>query len=180
MHTYIALLRGINVGGRNSLPMKKLVELFGGMGLENIQTYIQSGNVVFQSSRTSASRLQSDIGKDLNAACSFEPDILVLTNQEFSVIMDNCPFDRGEAELKSVHIFFLKSKPEKSSLDRLDSLCSSTEKFELGEKALYLYAPDGIGRSKLAAGVEKAVGVSTTARNWRTVMRLAEMAKSNS
>lgn len=173
MKEYIALLRGVNVGGKNKLPMKELVDILESLGYQDVRTYIQSGNVVF-SSHTKVGKSQSDeISRAILSKMGFAPKVLLLDRERFQRSIEHNPFpvDNG----KVLHFFFFDAAPPKPDIDRLEQLRAGTEKFELAENLMYLYAPDGIGRSKLAASVEKAVGVSVTARNWNTVEKLRSM-----
>jgi uncharacterized protein (DUF1697 family) len=175
MQTYIALLRGINVGGHHKLPMKALRGLLENLGLQNVQTYIQSGNVVFQSQEADTEELASQISAAIEKHHGFEPRILILTAAEMETAVRANPFPEAEAEPKSLHLFFLVAIPDSPDLARLDELKNDNEQFELIDKVFYLHAPDGIGRSKLVEKVGKYINVSMTARNWRTVSKIMEM-----
>jgi uncharacterized protein (DUF1697 family) len=176
MNTFIALFRGINVGGNNILPMRDLVKVLEGLGLENVKTYIQSGNVVFQSVNTNAFELSQEISATIEITHGFAPQVLLLGMKELQDAIASNPFPEGEREPKTLHLFFLDSIPQNPDLETLESIKTDSEQFELINKVFYLHAPDGIGRSKLAAKVEKAVGVAATARNWRTVSEVMSMA----
>jgi uncharacterized protein (DUF1697 family) len=176
MATYIALLRGINVGGTGSLPMKELVAILELLGCRNVKTYIQSGNAVFEHKSTAAAKLAGKITAAIRERCGFAPHTIVLDNKEQAKIVKQNPFPQGEAEPKTLHVFFLESKPTKAAMTSLDDLKSDSEQFELRGTAFYFFAPDGIGRSKLAANVERKLGVTATSRNWRTVGKLLEIA----
>jgi uncharacterized protein (DUF1697 family) len=173
VNTYIALFRGINVGGRNILPMKDLVVVLEGMGCRNVKTYIQSGNVVFQNKKSQSDKIARDISSEISKHHNFEPKVLLLKETELQQAVDNNPFDTKEG--KALHFFFLDSYPKDAQLERLHEIKSKSEEFELNKNIFYLYAPDGIGRSKLAAKVEQCLGVPTTARNWNTVSKLLSM-----
>jgi len=175
MNTIIALLRGINVGGHNKLPMKALKALLEELSLANVQTYIQSGNVVFQSERADLPALAQEIGETINAHHGFEPQIMLLSLAELATAVSHNPFPATDEQHKTLHFYFLSAAPPDPDLSSLEAIKSDTEQFELIDAVFYLHAPDGIGRSKLAAKVEKAVGVAATARNWRTVSTLLEM-----
>jgi len=176
MNTYIALLRGINVGGRNILPMKELAALLADLGLKNVKTYLASGNVVFQSETTDLNALTGDIAAAIGHNHGFTPQILIRSIQELQRAIAANPFPEGESEPKTLHVYFLESVPTNPDLERLDSLKTASERYELAGSVFYLYAPDGIGRSKLAANVEKALGVPATARNWRSANKVMAMA----
>lgn len=178
MKTYIALLRGINVGGNNKLPMKELVTVLEKMGLHNIKTYIQSGNVVFQSKRADTAALSQEITEAISESHGFKPYIFLLGIEAVQTAFKANPFPEGEDEPKSLNFFFLDGTLEQPNLEALEPLKTETEHFQLIGNVLYLHAPDGIGRSKMAAKISKGwKGVNVTARNWRTVSKVVELAK---
>lgn len=176
MKTWVALFRGINVGGNNILPMKELVAALENVGCQEVETYIQSGNTVFRSEETDASLLSNRIGAAIKESHSFEPRILVLGSGEVERVVGSNPFPEAESEPKSLHVYFLSSSPERPDLEALEGIKGDRERFVLEGDVFYLYAPDGVGKSKLAAKAEKLLGVSATARNWRTVRKLLAMA----
>ena len=176
MQTYIALFRGINVGGNNILPMRNLVELLEALGLRFVKTYIQSGNAVFQSETSNAAELEQQISTTIGQHFGFSPQVLLLTITAFQDVIAANPFPSGENEPKSLHLYFLDSAPENPDLEMLKNLKANDEQFELLGNVFYLYASAGIGRSKLANKVEKALGVRATARNWRSVSKIHVLA----
>jgi uncharacterized protein (DUF1697 family) len=173
VNTYIALFRGINVGGKTVLPMKDLVEILEGMGCEKVRTYIQSGNAIFQCNKDHSSNIGRDISSGILESIGFEPKVLLLEKAELQDAINNNPFDTDDG--KALHFFFLDSHPTHPDLEQLLSVKSKSEEFKLNKCIFYLHAPDGIGRSKLAAKVEQALGVPATARNWNTVSKLMAM-----
>lgn len=173
----IALFRGINVGGKNILPMKTLTSALTGVGLDRVRTYIQSGNVVFRSGKSDPHLLSREIKTAIAKSHGLEPEVLVLSVDELRSAMNGCPFAGGETDPKTLHLLFLASVPTEPDLERLEELKISSERFQLADRVFYLLAPEGIARSKLAANVERAMGVPTTARNWRTATRLLSMAE---
>lgn len=168
MNFYVALLRGINVGGKNILPMKELIAVLENLGLTNVQTYIQSGNVVFQFDGSSPQELSPNIQAAILLSHGFAPKVTILSGQEFHLAMAANPFPEATTEPKSLHLFFLNSVPVNPDLEKLISLKTQSERFELIDQVFYLHTPESFGRSKLAANVEKSLGVALTARNWRT------------
>lgn len=176
MATSILLLRGINVGGNNPLPMKELVEILESLGLENVRTYIQSGNVVFESSGGPRETLGEEIAAAIEERRGFRPHVLVLSADRLREAMEANPYPEAETDPKRLHLFFLASPPPAPDLDALDEARDPTERFDLEGDVFYLHAPEGVGRSKLASKAEKLLGVEATARNWRTVQKLVEMA----
>lgn len=177
MNTYAALIRGINVGGRNSLPMKELVALLAELGCEQINTYIQSGNAVFQSD-LSTEELPEEIASAINSRRSFKPHVMVLSEQTFMQALASNPFPEGEADPKTLHLGFLDSVPTSPDLVRLKTLQAPGEQFKLTGQVFYLLAPNGIGRSKLAGGAEKSLGTAMTMRNWKTARKIGAMLES--
>ncbi|MEM9151310.1 MAG: DUF1697 domain-containing protein [Cyanobacteria bacterium P01_F01_bin.3] len=175
MRTYIALLRGINVGGKNKLPMKSLVALLEELGCQQVRTYIQSGNAVFSHETTNSTELANRISAAIKESHGFEPRVLLLEKEALEKIIAQNPFPAAESEPKTLHVYFLESVPLQPDLEGLESVKLDSERFALKANAFYLHAPDGLGRSKLAAKAEKLIGVAATARNWRTVSKLADM-----
>jgi uncharacterized protein (DUF1697 family) len=173
MNRYVALLRGINVGGKHLLPMKSLVEIFELNGCKNVRTYIQSGNVVFDCDGADVTALQTAIQSGIEATFAFKPDVLMIPKNEFLQALTENPFPTDNGRI--LHISFLAETPVKVDRQQLDALKAASEAWHLAGKFFYLYAPEGIGRSKLAAKAEARLGVSATARNWNTVRKLAEM-----
>lgn len=177
MEVYIALFRGINVGGKNKLPMNELVGILEELGCQNVKTYIQSGNVVFKSNENDVSRLLTRISSGIKTYHGLTPYILILNPEEFEKILTNNPFPEAKHDPKTLHVGFLASIPEEPKLGKLESLKAESERYRLIGKTFYLWAPNGIGRSKLAASAEKLLGVPMTDRNWRTVSKILEMVK---
>lgn len=177
MTPYIALLRGVNVGGRGTLPMKELVTIFERLGLDAVRTYIQSGNVVFWSERRVATDLPARISRAIEENRGFAPSVVILGADAVRRAVEANPFPRAAAEPKSLHVGFCDRAPRRPDLARLESLRQGDEAFHLEGAVLYLHLPSGVARSKLAAGAEKALGVPMTSRNWRTMQKLLEMAE---
>lgn len=172
MNTWIALLRGINVGGNHIVPMQGLRVLLARHGCHDVQTYIQSGNVVFRSEDVEAGRAADRITAAIAAHHGFAPRTLVLGREELLEAARRCPFPPEPA--KSVHLYFLAEVPTAPNLAGLGALRTS-ERFVLDERRFYLHTPEGLGSSKLAERIERHLGVAATARNWNTVGKLVEM-----
>lgn len=168
MNTYIALLRGINVGGKNKLPMKELVSAMTKAGFSEVKTYIQSGNVVFQADNAEEEALSALIESNFG----FKPAVMLLTPEQLTQAVQNNPFDEPVGKL--LHLFFCSEVPN-YDLSALEALKTATESFQLIDNVFYLHAPDGIGRSKLAEKVERILGVPATCRNLNTVNKLMTM-----
>jgi uncharacterized protein (DUF1697 family) len=174
--TYIALLRGINVGGSRMLPMKDLKALLEKQGGRDVRTYVQSGNVVFQGAIADTEQLERRLAAAVSKSHGFEPRVLVLTLGALERAAAGNPFPEAVANPKSLHLFFLAGTPKKLDLKAFDAVKAASERFALKGGIFYLHTPDGFGTSKLAARAEKLLGVDATARNWRTVTALIEMA----
>ena len=175
MPTLIALLRGINIGGNNKLPMKELTALLEGMGLRDVQTYIQSGNVVFHSNTKNKTALAAKIGAAIAAQHGFVPQVLLLDADELRKAIADNPYPEAEADPKSLSLLFLVEVPQHPDLKSMEAIKTDSERFKLAGKVLYLHAPEGFGRSRLATRAEKLLGVAASGRNWNTVCKLAEM-----
>ncbi len=175
MNTYIALFRGINVGGTGILPMKDLTAILESLGCAEVKTYIQSGNVVFKRKQIHADKFAKEISDKVLESRGFAPKVLLLEISELEKAIKNNPFNTDGG--KSLHFFFLEAKPTNPDMAKIESVKGNSEKYKLTETVFYLYAPDGVGRSKLAAIVEKCLGVPATARNWNTVSKLISMVK---
>lgn len=179
MKTYIALFRGINVGGHNKMPMKALATLLEGLGLAHVKTYIQSGNVVFQAPESAAVHWSTEIRAAVEGSFGFSPWVLVMDAADLAKAVKANPYPHAEADPKTLHLFFLAAAPASPDLDALDRVKSPTESYTLVGKVFYLHAPDGIGKSKLAERAERLLGVEATARNWRTVREVLALAENN-
>jgi uncharacterized protein (DUF1697 family) len=179
MSSWVVLLRGINVGGKNIVPMKQLSEMLVGLDCQNVQTYIQSGNVLLQHHESNSQTLSKHIAEQMEQSFGFKPHILLLTLTQFECAAANNPFPEAQSEPKTLHVFFIAESATRANLEVLTALKKDNESFSLVEQVFYLHAPEGIGRSKLAAKVEKVFGVPTTARNWSTVSKLLTLAELN-
>jgi len=175
MPTWIALLRGIG-GGIRPLPMKELVVALQGIGLQDVRTYIQSGNVVF-ASRKSAPQLARLIEACVQENFGLQSPTFVLSVAALARAAAGNPFPQAEREPKSLHLFFLAQPATAPKLDAMHELKKPSEQFVLDNQVFYLYAPEGFGTSKLPERVERLLGVRTTARNWRTIGKLLQLAK---
>ena len=176
MNTYILLFRGINVGGKNTIKMKVLVSFLEDQGFSRVRTYIQSGNVVFESD-DDAQHITEKINSAIQQQFGFSPQLLLLSLDDFEDAIRENPFPQAESNPKTLHLGFLTREPEHPKLEELERLKSSTEEFHLKGRVFYLHTPDGIGRSKLAASSERLLGVPMTLRNWNTVMKIFALAE---
>lgn len=178
MAIWISLLRGINVGGRNRVAMADLRQHLEGLGFTSVMTYIQSGNCVFESDIKNSQDISDAIATMILKVYGFQPRVMTLEKSEFDAAVAQNPFsDVPGATLKSVHLYFLSKAPAETTLVELETLKTETETFILNGRVFYLHAPDGIGLSKLASRAEEKMGVDATARNLRTVQRVAGYAE---
>jgi uncharacterized protein (DUF1697 family) len=177
MKTCIALFRGINVGGRNSLPMKELAALLEGLGARKVRTYIQSGNAAFDYAGGDFARLRGRLASAVMGRRGFAPEVLILTLADLEKAMEGNPFPEAETEPATLHLGFLASTPTAPDLKKFEALKAPGERYRLTRRVFYLPAPDGCGKSTWAAGAEKAIGVPMTVRNWRTVCAIGAMAR---
>jgi uncharacterized protein (DUF1697 family) len=157
--------------------MHGLRNLLTRIGCEDVQTYVQSGNAVFQSTQD-ADTIHGNIRAAINEQFGFAPEVCLLTIEDYQSIVVANPFPEAVDTPRYLHVGFLIGAADSPDLEALESAKSATERYELSDNAFYLHAPDGIGRSKLAAKVEKCLGVDTTARNWRTVTKVLALADS--
>ncbi|MCR6660865.1 MAG: DUF1697 domain-containing protein [Asticcacaulis sp.] len=172
---WICLFRGINVGGNNKLPMKDLTKVMLAAGLTDVKTYIASGNVLFRSDLDEAA-LEKLIGDLVENGFGFRPSIFLITLKHLEKVLAENPFRDHEHQGKAQHVFFFKAPPTKVDRDLLDSLKADSEACEITNELMYLYAPEGIGRSKMAEKLGRAVKADMTARNLNTVETLRDMA----
>lgn len=173
MKSYVALFRGINVGGKSVIPMAALRDIFEAQNCLNVRSYIQSGNVVFDTDVDITQDLIDSIRNSIAAQFSFYPPLLILSASDWQNAVDNNPYPHVEG--KTLHFFFLASTPSLGYSQTLDDRKIPSESYSLRGLVLYLHTPDGIGNSKLARKIESALGCSTTARNWNTVTALAQI-----
>ncbi|MFT5142892.1 MAG: hypothetical protein ACI80V_002004 [Rhodothermales bacterium] len=176
MTSWIALFRGINVGGNNILKMAELRSDLESLNLKNVRSYIQSGNVIFDSAAGTASSLAERIGALVHKQHGFQPSIFILKRDDLLSAVASNPFPGAVSEPKTLHFFFLQESAANPDFSAIEKAKAETESYRLMDRVFYLHAPDGIGRSKLAANAEKYLGVAGTGRNYRTVDKLLSLA----
>lgn len=178
MKPHIAFLRGINVGGKNILPMKELAGLFESASATRVRTYIQSGNVAFLlDGQIPIGEFQTLVASRILARFGFEPALLILSLAELESAAAANPFREEILDPATMHLGFLARPAPRPDLDKLRALKKDSERFQLLGKVFYLHAPEGIGRSKLAAATERCLGIPTTDRNLKTVAAVLKLAK---
>ena len=168
MTTYLILFRGINVGGNNLIAMKALKQTLTQAGFVNVQTYIQSGNILLEARDNPGQAIHDLVLTDF----AIDADLMVLTKEEFELSIANNPF--VEFEGKTVHFYFCHHQVSINQ-ELVDKLKKNNEQLLVAGKVLYLHAPEGIGRSKLVANIEKCLEQAGTGRNLNTVNKIHSM-----
>ena len=179
MTAFVSLFRGINVGGNHLVKMTDLKALHEVLGLRNVTTYIQSGNVVFTCD-TDAPQLQRNIEQAFVEKFGFHGHVLVRSSSELQNIVAKNPFqNQPSKELKWIAVMFLATQPDSTAQEDLFKTYNGPEEIFILGKEVYLYYPEGMGRSKLTnTFLEKKLRTSGTARNWNTVLKLQEVSVS--
>lgn len=174
MHTYIAFLRGINVGGHKKVPMAQLRELLGKKGLKNVQTYIQSGNVIFQSKETNNNILEGKIQKAILGQFGFDVPVLVISPIELKKVYDDCPFP--EAQKTNSYFMFLYDIPDQDLVKEISGISYPNETFVITKVAIYFHCSKGYGKAKFSNNFfEKKLKITATARNYKTIVKLLSL-----
>jgi len=172
----IVLLRGVNLAGRNRVAMPQLREALEESGFEKVSTYVQSGNVVL-SSKASPKRVGTDVEKLIAERFGLDISVVVRTRAQLAAVVKRNPFGKVAKNPKLYQVTFLDKAPPAEVMRKLEAAAAGKEQVVHVGRELYAWHPDGVGRSKLAALLAgKGLGVTATARNWRTVTRLLEMA----
>ncbi len=175
-NTYVALLRGVNLGAHNKMSMADLRALFENLGAEDVATYVQSGNIVFKSADTAAALIEA-IEKGIRRELGLTVTVLLRTRAQLSRLASGNPFAGRGRDPKALHVTFLAETPDRTSVRKLDPARSEPDEFRVVGQEVFLHCPNGYGRSKLTnAYFEKQLGVAATTRNWKTVTKLAELA----
>ena len=176
---YVALLRGINVGGNNQLPMKNLVALFGEVGCAQVRHYIQSGNVIFSASPAVAKTIASVMPARIAKQFGFAPPVQIRSAKEISAVISGNPFLKQGLGEEFLHVAFLADKPTAANVQKLDPDRSPPGQFLVQGQEIYLYLPEGAGTTKLTnAYFDSKLATVSTGRNWRTVKKLLELMQS--
>jgi uncharacterized protein (DUF1697 family) len=169
--TYVALMRGINVGGKNKLPMATLAKLFADEKCAHVTTFIQSGNVIFDAPAKAAATVAARISRRIGGELGLEVPVVVRSAAELAAVPARNPFAR--ADIDQMHIMFLADEPAAARARVLDAARSPGDEFALVGRDVYLRLPNGVGRSKLTnAYFDKTLATVSTIRNWRTLLKL--------
>ena len=180
MITFVSLIRGINVGGHQTVRMDELKELYESLGFKNVITYIQSGNVVFTSDDVEVAQLARQIEAGFAQKFGFRAKVMVRTSAELQAIIDSNPFqNQTMKESNRVVVMFLDARADSGALEDLRETYTGPEELDLIGQEVYIYYPNGIGRSKLTNSfLEKKLKTAGTARNWNTVLQLQKLIQS--
>lgn len=176
IYTYIALLRGINVGGHNKVPMKDLRSLLSKIKLESVQTYIQTGNIVFMSKETNTSKLEEKINKAISSHFGLDIQVLVKSVQQLKHIFDTCPF----SEEKKINSYFimLNKMPDIDLVKEASKKIYENEEYVIYDDSIYFYSANGYGRAKFnLIFFERKLNVKATARNYKTMVKLLSLSQ---
>lgn len=176
--TFITILRGINVSGKNIIRMNALQKMFENLGFQNVATYVQSGNVIFTYPVIDTDHLEKKISNQIEKEFGLDVPVIVLTIEELQHIVDNNPFSKDPGrDQKFLHVTFLSATPDSSDIKTIEDKRQSGEDISFAGKAVYLYCPNGYGKTKLTNNLlERKLKVVATTRNWNTTTELLKMA----
>ncbi len=175
MKTWIALLRGVNVGGNKKLPMADFRDMLTGLGFVDVASYIQSGNAVFRADGSGAT-LAGKIETALSRRFGFHSDTFVMPLSRLSDALSENPFKQAQDDPKSLHLIFLEQQQTDLDETGMRALLLPGQDFKLGQGVFYLYSPDGISKCPLADKLTKFINGSMTARNLRSAQKILELA----
>jgi uncharacterized protein (DUF1697 family) len=176
--SHVALLRGINVGGKNMLPMADLVKMFSKTGCENVRTFIQSGNVIFNADADLAERIADLISAQIAKKFGCKIPVVLRTARQLENVVANNPFIKTGTLGDILHVMFLANLPKPEAVAQLDAKRSPPDEFIVRNREIFLKLPNGNARSKLTnAYFDSKLATVSTVRNWRTVLKLEELTK---
>jgi len=174
--TYVAFLRGINVGGKNKVAMPELRSMFEELGHQEVVSCVQSGNIVFGSRASAPAKLAAGIERAMAGTFGLTVSVHLRTRRDLEGVVVGNPFITKGAEFTSLHVMFLADAPEGKALAKLDPDRSPPDEFEVRGREIYLHYPNGSGRSKLTTDYfERSLGTSATARNWNTITKVLKL-----
>ena len=174
--TYLALLRGINVGGKNKLPMRDLIAIFTESGCQDVRSYIQSGNVIFDASPGVAAGLAVQVAARIADRFGYRMPVLLRTAADLAAMLAGNPFLEEGCPEDELHVYFLADRPEPDRVAQLDPDRSPSDRFSVIGREIYLRPPDGMARTRLTnAYFDARLATVSTARNWRTASKLLEL-----
>jgi uncharacterized protein (DUF1697 family) len=177
MENKIGILRGINVGGKRKILMADLKSLCEKLGLNNVATYIQSGNLIFASGKQN-SELESILEKGIKETFGFDVPVIVRSSKELDASIKNNPFYDENADINSLHLTFLKEKPTKENQEKALAFNCEPDKFKIEDKYVYILCQGKYHKTKLTNNFfEKKLNTGATTRNWKTVLKLSDLGK---
>ncbi|CAH2399679.1 DUF1697 domain-containing protein [Mesorhizobium escarrei] len=176
---FVALFSGINVGGNRIVKMAELRSFFEELGFGDVATYVQSGNVVFRSAKGDAATLTKKLEAAFEKKWGFFSRIMVRDLGWFERLVAENPYPEVAGEPTKLHAYVLERSPTADEVARLAEKCTGPERFKINSDVLYLHAPEGLGKSVFAILIPRTLKVPGTARNWRTIQALLEMAGRN-
>ena len=178
MKKYISLLRGINVSGQKRILMNDLKSLYESVGLDDVSTYIQSGNVVFNSDEKNKNKIAELITDSIKLKYGFDVKVLIRTKNELAKITKQNPFLKNEGvDVKRLYVTFLERKPEAKLINNLATDKETIDSYKVIGREVYLHVPSGFGRTIFSNNyIEKKLGLKATTRNWKTVNKLLQIA----
>ena len=177
MSKYLSMLRGINVSGQKSIKMDDLIKLYESLNYKNVSTYIQSGNVLFDSSEEKLENIAGKIEKKIKKEFSYDVPVIIRTKNDLGHIINTNPFlKRKNIDHSKLHFTFLSKLPEGQVPLKIIETKSDEDEFYIKSKEIYLYCPNGYGRTKYTNSFfENNLNVNATTRNWNTVNKLFKM-----
>ena len=176
-HVFVALLSGINVGGSRIVRMAELRDFLVGLGFTDVSTYVQSGNVVFRAEEDDAPEVTAKLEKAFEARWTFHSRIMVRDIDWLKRAVSGNPYPNAASDPTKLHLFTLERTPTEDELARLSARDTHGDEWQVDDDRLYLFAPNGIGKSKFVEGLPLTLKLPMTARNWRTVLALSDMAE---
>ena len=180
MLKFVALLRGINVSGQKRIKMSDLKTLFEEVGFQNVETYIQSGNVIFSANEKSNKKLEDKISSAIKTKFGFDVHLVVVTPEEIDHVIQSNPFPKKKKDAEKLYVTFLSENPSTENIKKLNAIDYSPEEYIIDGRYIYLFVPNGYGKAKLNNNFfENKLKVFGTTRNWNTVNKLFELSKSN-
>jgi uncharacterized protein (DUF1697 family) len=181
MHTIISFIRGINVGATKTVKMEDLVSLYRSLGLDNVRSYLRSGNILFDNPGSDPGELSGMLEEGITRMTGFPVKVILRNDEDLREIIRNNPFP-GEVphDITRLHVTFLSAYPPINAMNKINGIKDPVDKVMALGREVYLFCPEGYGRTKFSnTFLEKKLGVTATTRNWNTVIKLAEMAKGN-
>ena len=178
MTKFIVLLRGINVSGQKKIKMSDLKSLFEDLNFTNVQTYIQSGNVIFSAKEKSNKKVEDKISSAIKSKFGFDVHVVVVTPEVIEHVIQSNPFLEKKKDAEKLYVTFLSENPSAENIKKLNTIDYSPEEYIIDGNYIYLFVPNGYGRAKLNNNFfESKLKVFATTRNWKTVNQLFELSK---